>query len=217
MLRRLSLLSAVVVLAAPVALTAQVVTFEELPTAAYASLSNPYMGFNWFYDDGTAQQGALEYTSNSETGVNCHDYVGNCVYNAWGSSAIEINNGAGTPFHLSGWINNYGFPGFGAGARRVRVTEYLSGNTAAFHTVDFVWDGEEHFDLDGTYNTLIFTPLDYDSNPLVYAPGQGSDGYIVLDDLTFTSAAVTTPEPGTLVMLGTGLVGMVGFRRRKRA
>lgn len=41
------------------------------------------------------------------------------------------------------------------------------------------------------------------------------DGSAYIDNLHFGSASV--PEPGTLLLLGSGLVGMAGFRRRFKA
>ena len=42
----------------------------------------------------------------------------------------------------------------------------------------------------------------------------GSGEHFIIDNLT-TNGVATTPEPGTLVMLGSGVVGLAGLLRRK--
>lgn len=41
-------------------------------------------------------------------------------------------------------------------------------------------------------------------------------GYINLDDVSVTQAVTTTPEPSSMALLGTGLLGLVPMVRRKR-
>jgi hypothetical protein len=43
----------------------------------------------------------------------------------------------------------------------------------------------------------------------------GTANQIVFDDVTFGSATPGTPEPGTLVMFGSGVIGLAGLLRRK--
>jgi hypothetical protein len=46
---------------------------------------------------------------------------------------------------------------------------------------------------------------------------QSSDWDYNDDEIVVTGVSIATPEPGSLVMLGSGLIGLVGLRRRKLA
>lgn len=41
------------------------------------------------------------------------------------------------------------------------------------------------------------------------------DGSYIMDDLNFESSSAPIPEPGTLMLLGSGLIGVMGFYRKK--
>ena len=45
----------------------------------------------------------------------------------------------------------------------------------------------------------------------------GSNGFAGISSMTYTVDAIATPEPGSLVFLGLGLLALVGFSRRKNS
>lgn len=57
-----------------------------------------------------------------------------------------------------------------------------------------------------------FTISGTDISTLVFNTSNGSAGFLTLDDVTFAAAV---PEPGTIALLGTGLLGLAGAARRK--
>jgi hypothetical protein len=43
----------------------------------------------------------------------------------------------------------------------------------------------------------------------------GSKGWWLMDDFNFSTEGAPVPEPATMLLLGSGLVGLAGFGRRK--
>ena len=58
-------------------------------------------------------------------------------------------------------------------------------------------NGDQHLD-----NVLTFT---FRNDP----------NYWFLDNVSVTTGGITTPEPGTLVLFGSGIIGIAGVIRRK--
>lgn len=114
---------------------------------------------------------------------------------------------------------------------------YVSGqNSGTFNfTTPSVFNGASFAGYDSVYfdmylnGSLVSTsgPITLSGTPTFLSSGyngqvdqvvvNGTNGQFVMDDVTFGAATITTtPEPGSLALLGTGLVGLVPMLRRKR-
>jgi hypothetical protein len=85
------------------------------------------------------------------------------------------------------------------------LTGSLDGATVFTQVLDIVYAQPKLFTINsGSINSLLLSA------------GDGSHGPFTADNLTFNANAVTTPEPSSMALLGTGLVGLVPMVRRRR-
>ena len=130
----------------------------------------------------------------------------NCGYNGFGSMASLTR---ATPFtfnsgYFMGWYN--GFAGGFGGPVSLTVNGYLGAALLGTRTLD----------LDPTAAQLYtFDYAGVDRVDFITNGNQGSTWYLA-DDLTFNAAVTVTPEPASVVLLASGLVGVLGMARRRR-
>jgi carbohydrate binding protein with CBM4/9 domain/PEP-CTERM motif-containing protein len=99
---------------------------------------------------------------------------------------------------------------------------WLAGGGDPVNSVEADWDGSTVFGVSDAFfpgfTQETFTKLASSSLTNISFSFQNDPQFWILDDVSVTSASVT-PEPGTMGLMATGLVGMIGagYRRKRRA
>jgi hypothetical protein len=66
------------------------------------------------------------------------------------------------------------------------------------------------------YNTPLMLTLPFAGITTAQVLSSGTPGFdFALDDVSFTADAAVVPEPGTMVLVGAGIAGMLAGKRRR--
>ena len=203
-MRKLSLsLLALMVLALPICSHATVLTFGPLCSGSCTGVQVPdgYGGFTW--NGGFFVEGNGDY--DSTYGNTYGAPSGGGAYNGFGDSPLTINSA--TPFTFIGadftsWAQNDQFASFSS------ATVTIAGFDSSMHLVGVCSQTLSA----ASYN---FLTCDFANvSTLVFHNDIDAAGHWYLFD-DFTYNGTTTPEPGTLLMFGSGIVGLAGILRRR--
>ncbi len=114
----------------------------------------------------------------------------------------DLATSAGTSYTLSFWIGLRG----------------INGGTTP-NEIKILWNGSQVFDIQNV-TTIAFTPYTVNvqatgaSTRLEFL-GRNDPNVIDIDDVSVDAGAVGVPEPGSIVLMGIGIAGLLGMRRQR--
>jgi hypothetical protein len=148
----------------------------------------------------------------------------------------ESAGGATDPFVLQMSYNPARLPKGGTAAIEAGLAANKLINLISFNPATNLWDRavddntgnvvtsptDDRYGFVGSYaafTTALHNGVANGTNPAAYPGAWGVDpaNHVVWADVTHNSQFAVVPEPGTILLAGLGLLGLVGLRRRIKA
>lgn len=179
---------------------AEVINFDSLPTTGAALVPNGYEGFNWV--NFAYLTSAVASNSGYRNGLVSSPNVGFCGFDPASFTTVDDSAFTLTSLFLTGAWND-GLNVLITGTRNGFVvwTQSFIVSTAGPTLETLDWTG---------IDTVLISTSGGTNNPNF----GGSGEQVVVDDITI-SATSAVPEPGTLGMVGSGVLALAGAIRRR--
>lgn len=214
---RLASLAAALALscAATSAQAATVVNFDSLrkSNGDRAYVYGPYQEQGYSFSASSCSRPAGTCFIGSQTTLSSLDRVGSALINFVGSSVTTVTRSDGAAFLLNAMdvANNYGnWSGYSAITNTVQFTFNFADGTSKVQ--DYIIDNTPK-------QRLTVNALSFDQGPLLsfsYKPTTGTSGFLQVDNMSLSAAAVPEASTWAMMIVGFGVTG-AAMRRRRRA